>query len=401
LNPKNPNSDDKCTAPFYFIGIFKKREQRKTMLESVSAIIKSRNFPHVLLMFGEEEFLLEEAYTALVGAAVDNDGAGNGMQGFNFDVFDGGEMTSEALTQTASAFPMMAERRVVVVKHFEKMQMVRGGKVSGKASGKDAEKKSPFAAYIANPAPTTFLILLTDYDELNGLKMALGNTKMSEKAKKKLSSLKFPYNRIIEQCEWIEFPKIRESALPSWVAERFKLLGREIAPDACELLVAQSGESLRDLHNEIQKIITFAPDSTMFTRDEIASVIGASKNYNIFELQRAIGGKKLAKSLEITQRMLVAEKQELLIISMLTRYFTILWKLTEAITQTQSEFELGKTLGINSYFVPEYTAALKVYSRVAIEQAFYALCDADVAIKTSSQEGADVILQKMLMRIMK
>lgn len=356
------------------------------MIESIAPLIKSRKFPPILLLFGEEDFLVEEAANALIEAAVEK----NGMESFNFDSFDGSDLSAEALVEMSSAFPMMSERRVVVVRHFEKMNIGRG---------KDAEKKSPLTAYFRNPSPTTFLLLVAAQDELQGLKSAVTNPKQQEKAKKKLAALKFPFNVLVRECEWMEFPKMRESALSSWVSDRCKSLGREIVPDACELLVAQAGESLRDLHNEIQKIITFAPDKKRLTREDIAEVIGVSKNYNIFELQRTIGERNLPKALEITQRMLVVERQELLIISMLTRYFSILWKLTELMPQTQSPFELSKAVGIDQYFISEYIAALRTYSRGRIEKAFYALCDADIAMKTSTAEAGDVILQKMLMRI--
>ncbi len=356
------------------------------MLESIAPLVSAKRFPPVLLMFGEEDFLVEEASTALLEAAVEQ----NGMESFNFDSIDGTDITPEALVGMASAFPMMAERRVVVVRHFEKMNTGRG---------KDAEKKSPLSQYFRNPSPTTFLLLIAATDELQGLKSALSNAKQQEKAKKKLAALKFPYNLLIGECEWIEFPKMRDSGLPSWAAERFKRLGREIAPDACELLVAQAGESLRDLHNEIQKIITFAPNKKRLTREDIAEVIGVSKNYNIFELQRTIGERNLSKALEITQRMLVVDRQELMIITMLTRYFTILWKLSELAQQTQSPFEMSKSVGVDQYFIAEYLAALKKYPRNRIETAFYALCEADIAMKSTSVEGGDVILQKMLMKI--
>lgn len=357
------------------------------VLDSITSLVQSKTFPPVLLMFGEEDFLLDEALTALIGAAVEQ----NGMEQFNFDSFDGSDVTPEALVEMASAFPMMAERRIVAIRHFDKMNVGRG---------KDAEKKSPLTSYLRNPSPSTLLILATDAEELNGLKAAISAPKHQDKAKKKLAALKFPYNLLLQNHEWIEFPKIKESALPSWTANRFKALGREITPDACELLVAQAGESVRDLHNEIQKIITFAPNKQRLSREDITEVIGVSKNYNIFELQRAVGSRQLSKALEITQRMLVAERQELMIISMLTRYFMILWKLSEATQQTQNAFELSKAVDVNSYFIPEYLAAMREYPRSTIERAFYALCDADVVIKSSSAEGSDVVLQKMLMRIM-
>ncbi len=354
------------------------------MLESVASVIKSKKFPPILLMFGEEEFLLDEAYTLLVAAATDDDS----MAAFNFDTFDGSELTPDALVEMASAFPMMAERRVVVVKHFDKMNISRA---------KDAEKKSPLTRYFANPSPTTFLLLLASVPDLNGLKSAMSNSKQQEKAQKKLKAAKFPYNILLDKCEWMEFPKLYERDMPSWVANRFKSLKREIMPDACELLVAQSGESLRDLHNEIQKIITFVPDKPRITRDDIATLIGASKTYNIFELQKSVGAGKLPEAIEIMRRMLAVDRQELLIITMLTRYFLILWKLTDAVQITRNQYELGKSVEISPFFVPEYMAALQIYSPARIERSFFALREADVAVKSS--ESADIVLQKMLVKI--
>jgi DNA polymerase-3 subunit delta len=356
------------------------------MLESLKPLLAARTFPPVLLLFGEEEFLVEEATNALTAAAVDSS---DPMSSFNFDIFDGGDITPESLVEMCSAFPMMSARRVVVVKHFEKMTLKRT---------KDAEKKSPLTAYFTKPAPTTFLLLVADASELAGLKAALSNPKQQDKAKKKLAALKFPYNVLVQHGEWMEFPKLYERELPSWVATRFKSLGREIAPDACELLVAQSGESLRDLHNEIQKILTYVQDKRSIVREDIASVIGASKTANVFELQKAVGLRHISESIEIMRRMLAVDRQELLIISMLTRYFTALWKLTEAIRITRNQFELAKSVGISAFFVPEYLAALEHYPQHRIERSFLALCDADMAIKTSA-ESADIALQKMLIAI--
>jgi DNA polymerase-3 subunit delta len=356
------------------------------MLESLKPLITARNFPPVLLLFGEEEFLVEEATHALIEASVDNT---DPMSSFNFDVFDGGDLTPESLVEMCSAFPMMAARRVVVVKHFEKMTVKRG---------KDAEKKSPLTQYFQKPAPTTFLLLVADATELAGLRSALTNPKQQDKAKKKLAALKFPYNTLLQHGEWMEFPKLYDRELPSWVASRFKSLGREITPDACELLVAQSGESLRDLHNEIQKILTYVQDQRKISREDIANVIGASKTANVFELQKAVGLRQMGAAIEIMRRMLAVDRQELLIITMLTRYFAVLWKLTEATRITRNQYELAKAVNMSAFFVPEYLAALEQYPQSRIERAFLALCDADIAIKTSA-ESADTALQKMLMAI--
>ncbi len=355
------------------------------MIESIDNLISTGAFPPVLLMFGEEEFLLEEAYNRLIDTAVDKE-----TGAFNFDVLEGSDTAPETIVEMASAFPMMADRRVVAVKHFEKL-------TAGRSSSK-AEQSSPLAKYFTAPAPTTLLILLAAVPDLNGITSALGNTKQKAKGEKKLKGAKFPYNILLGKCAWIEFPKLYDRDIASWVAKRFKRYGREITPDACELLTAQAGTSLRDLHNEIEKILIYVQNKQKITRDDIMYLIGASKTYNIFELQKAVGLKNLSRSIEIMQRMLAVERQELLIVTMLTRYFTILWKLSEARQLSRDTFELGKTVGVSPFFLPEYTAALDKYHVRQIERAFHALCSADVAIKTSSGES-DITLQRMLTAI--
>ncbi len=354
------------------------------MIESIDNIISTGAFPPVLLMFGEEEFLLEEAYNRLVDAAVDKE-----TGAFNFDVLEGSDITPETIVEMCSAFPMMAERRVVAVKHFEKLASGRSSK---------AEQTSPLARYFAAPSPTTVLVLLASVSDLNGITSALGNTKQKAKGEKKLKNAKFPYNILLNKCAWVEFPRLYDRDIPSWVARRFKRHGREITPDACELLIAQAGTSLRDLHNEIEKILIYVQNKPKITRDDIMHLIGASKTYNIFELQKAVGLKNLSRSIEIMQRMLAVDRQELLIVTMLTRYFTMLWKLSEARHSSRDTFELGKTVGVSPFFLPEYTAALDRYHVRQIERAFHALCNADVAIKTSSGES-DIILQRMITAI--
>lgn len=356
------------------------------MINSIETLITTQNFPPVLLMFGEESFLLDEAYNKLIDAAVDKE-----TGAFNFDILEGSDTTPETVVEMSSAFPMMAERRVVVVKHFDKLVTGRGGA--------KAEQKSPLLSYFTTPSPTTMLILLASVPDLNGITTAQNNPKQKAKAEKKLKSAKFPYKLLLQHAAWMEFPKLYDRDIPSWVATRLKQHKRSITPDACELLIAQVGTSLRDLHNEIEKILIYVRDKAKITRDDVVHLIGSSKTYNIFELQKAVGQRNAARSVEIMQRMLSVDRQELLIITMLTRYFTILWKLCEARLTSRDNFELGRTVGISPFFLPEYLGAAEQYSVRHIENAFRALCDADYAVKTSSG-ASDIILQKMLLNIM-
>ncbi|MBS1538379.1 MAG: DNA polymerase III subunit delta [Bacteroidetes bacterium] len=353
--------------------------------ESLTALLASKPLPPIILLFGEEDFMLDEAYSKLIEKALVSD-----VSGFNFDTVDADNTTADAVITMANAFPLMAERRVVSVKNFEKY-------FSGRASKKN-EIKSPFTKYFQAPQPSTLLILRSSASELNGISSAVSNSKQTEKGQKKLATLKFPYDVLIEKAACLEFPKVYERDVPSWIARRLREKGREISPEAAEFLTAKVGNSLRELNNEIEKILIFLQNKKKITDEDISAVVGDSRIYNVFELQKAIGGRDLPRSLDIMFHMLAAEKQEILIISMITRYFVVLWKLSEASQQTRNHFELSKTVGISSFFIPEYLGALQKYSSKQLNNAFYALRDADLKLK-STNLPADIILQQCLLSI--
>lgn len=355
------------------------------MLESIAHIVKTKKFPPVLLLFGEEEFLVDEAYHALINAAVATE-----QDRIDFDTLDGETATVDAAVPMVSAFPFMSARRVVAIKNFEAMFTARGSKKE--------QNTSPFIKLLQEPPETTFLLLRANLKELNGLRNKLGNPKQQEQAKKQIAGLKFPFKTLIENGSWIEFPKIHERDIASWAANRLRERGKEIMPEAVEFLIAKAGASLRDTHNEIEKLLIFIQDKRRITPDDAASVVGASKTYNIFELQKAIGERNLQRSLSIMANMLAAERQEILIITMLTRYFLILFKLIEAAQATKNTFTLAQTMGISAFFIPEYLGALQRYSPAEIENAIFALAVADKTLKSTS-ESPQITLQKMLVAI--
>lgn len=359
-------------------------------LDSVRNIIHTKNFPPILFLFGEEEFLVDEATRQLVNSAQEA-----GMDEFNTDVLDGEDITPEQLVQMASAFPMMGTKRLVLVKRFDKV-------VSGRRSKNDT--KSQLAEYFRNPSPSTFLVLkVTDSrtvnEELKGIAAAFNNPKQRDKANEKVKKLKFPFNMAISHADWVEYPKLHERDIPSWIANRLKSMGYTISPQACELIVAQVGGSLRDISNEIEKILTYIENKTAVSEDDVMSVVGASRTYNVFELQRSVGERSVGKALDILLNMLRNDRQELLIISLLTRYFVALWKLTDARRLSTNSFELSKAIGVSSFFIPEYLSALNRYSPAEIERAFFALQTADRTIKSTSADVM-VVMQKMLLSIM-
>ncbi len=338
--------------------------------DSLETSLRHAKFDPVYLLFGDEEFLIEEACSRIIEAAVDES-----TRSFNFDLLYGSEVSTNDIIERASAYPLIAERRVVVVREIDRTFALRG----------KPDEHSPFARYMKAPAPTTVLVMTAATSDI----LSKG---------KNASSAKAPYNLIVDNATCVQFKKVYDRELPSWTAVRIRARGKDIAPDAIEMFVGYSGASLRVISNEIEKLFTFVEDRKRITVEDVRAVVGTSKVYNVFELQKAVGTKNLELAVEISERMIRVGEPPGLILTMLTRYFTILWRLIELRTRAKDQNELARSIGISTFFLNEYLAALSRYPMSHLRNAFEALLHADLALKSTRIEPA-LVLQIMLIAI--
>lgn len=273
---------------------------------SIQSILKSANFPNIILLFGQEEFLLDEAYDNLIAALVKTEN-----DKFNFDILDGDEHSQDQVASICSSFPMMSEKRIVVLKNIDKLFTGRSKK----------QESNALSNYLKNPSPNTVLILKTRYDKLNGVAK-----KMKASAPK---GIKYPFPYLLENHDFIEFPKKYDNEFPEWLTSRFKKYGKEISPDALQMVLAQSGESLRHLANEIDKIVVSYPEKSQITIEDINFLLGSSKNYTAADLQNAVGMRDLNKSLFILDRLMSVNEKDGKIVPFLSNFFISAWKLVE------------------------------------------------------------------------
>jgi len=337
--------------------------------ESLLTSLKHGKIEPVYFLFGDEEFLIDEALERIVDATVDPS-----TQSFNYDVFHGTEIALQDVIERSSAYPLMAERRVVVLKELDRAFALRG----------KPDANSSFARYLASPAPSTTLILTA----------ATGDFIKGK------GGAKAPYNLVIDHAPSVQFKKVYDRDLPSWTSDRIKKRGKEITPDAVELFIGYAGGSLRILNNEVEKLFTYVEEKKQITLEDVRAVVGASKTYNVFELQKAIGAKNLELAVEIAEKMLQAGESEQLILTMLTRYFTILWRLLELRSRTRDQNEMARGVGITPFFLNEYLAALSRYPMTHLRNAFESLLQTDLMLKTSNIPS-EVVLELLLISVVR
>ncbi|MCX6133379.1 MAG: DNA polymerase III subunit delta [Ignavibacteriales bacterium] len=320
---------------------------------------KSDHFAPIYLFHGEEDLLIDEGIQLIVSKALDE-----GTKGFNLDVVYGSKAEAKDVVAHATSFPMMSAKRVVVVKEFEKLATTEIA-------------KEIVSAYVNNPLESTVLVLVSIAPDFR----------------------KKPFTDLKKRAEVIECKPLYDNQVPAWIAERIKRQGREANAEACRLMQAYVGNSLRSLQNEIDKLFVFIGDRKKVNVEDIAAVVGATKGYTIFELQNAIGRKDAKESIRILERMLEAGQAPLMIIVMLTRFFTQLWKLSDMKARRMGEQEIAREIGVPPYYVKQYIEFRSNFDVDQIEQNFKALLEADTVMKSTSRDP-HLVLDLLVLSLM-
>lgn len=314
--------------------------------QDFQAVLAKKKFAPVLLFYGEEDFLIDECVRGVIESLLDE-----GMKAFNLDVLSGSKADMKEVLALASAFPMMSERRVVVVKEFEKLNADDAG-------------KERFTAYLENPLESTCLVLVAQQTDFR----------------------KRPYTDLKKNAELVECKPLYDNQVPDWIARRISEAGKSADPEACRMLHAYVGNSLRALQNEIDKLFIYVGEKKSIAVGDVTEVVGASKGFTVFELQNAIGRKDLKEALRILQAMLQSGQSPQMIIVMLTRFLNQLWKLGEIRRSRVPESEVAKSVGIHPYFLRQLSQFQANFTEDQIEHGYRALLEADTVLKSTMRD---------------
>jgi len=346
-------------------------EKEKLDFDTLRLAVKHKKFSPVYVFYGNEEFLIEESIKAVVENAIEE-----GLKEFNFNVVYGSEIDVQNLVSLLLLLPVMSQKRVVVMRNSEKFL----NKISRTKKEKDAEI---FINYLKKPNPETIFIIVLNEPDFE----------------------KEIYKKIFELAIVVELKAPYDWQIPSWIAKRVKergetppWKGKEITSEACKLLQAYVGNSLRDLDNEITKLFIFTGDKKKIDVEDVKQAVGLSRTFTVFDLQRAIGEKNLNLAITIVERMLQAGEFPPVILTMLTRYFTMLWKLNELRKTEKDPKKLAQSLQLSQFHIREYLYQLEKFKESEIKNAFKFLIEADELIKTSPVDDK-IVLSQMVYKI--
>jgi DNA polymerase III subunit delta len=299
--------------------------------EKIIAGWKKQQFKPIYWLEGEEDY-----YIDVVMDYAEHKILNESEAGFNLTVFYGRDADWSAVVNACRRYPMFSERQVVLLKEAQQM--------------KDIDK---LESYVDNPLAST--IFVVSYKE----KTLDGRTALSKTLKKK--------------AEVFTSKKIYDSKLPEWTAEMVQSRGYSIAQKALLLLVDHIGNDLSRIANEVDKVLVNLGGEKLITEDDIENYVGVSKEYNVFELQDALGKKDLAKAIKIINYFEGNPKAApiQMVLPALYNYFSKAYMLCAM--QGKDDKAAATAIGVNPFFIKDYYTIVRNYSFSGVEQALLLL----------------------------
>ena len=325
----------------------------------VTDIQKGHIHPIYFLM-GEEPYYIDK-----ISEFISNTILTEEERGFNQMTVYGRDVSIDDIVGHAKRYPMMAERQVVIVKEAQDLSRTIG----------------KLADYAENPQPTTVLVLCYKYKKLDK-RMKLGKV-------------------IAKNGVLFEGKRLYDNQVGDWIIKTLKSRGYAISPKASQMLVEYLGADLGKIDNELQKLQLIFPEGSTITPESIEENIGISKDFNNFELRKAIGMRDSLKAHRIVNYFAQNPKDNPIVVtvSLLFSYFSQILQYHGL--PDKSKGAVAKKLKVNPYFVNDYVIAARNYPMKKVSQVISLIQQTDVK---SKGVGANIsqgdLLKELLVKIM-
>ena len=328
--------------------------------EQIVADIRKKIYYPVYLLHGEEPYFIDQI-TDLIEEVVLTDTE----KEFNQTVIYGRDVNPGLIIDYAMRFPMMSNYQVVIVKEAQ-----------------DIDKIDELQPYVERPQKSTILVIAHKYRKIDQRKSF---AKLVDK------------NGVL-----FESAKIYENKIPAWIQEQIRSKGYTIAPQACQMLAEYLGNDLGRIINELQKLVINLPAGSMIDGAIIEKNIGISKDYNIFELQNALGKRDVMKANRIINYFAANPKlnPSVVVITLLFNYFMKVMIYHQL--EDKSKSNVASALSVGQWFIKDYEEAAENYTFRKLRAVIGILREADLRLKgvnnASTDEGE--LLKEIVYRIL-
>jgi DNA polymerase-3 subunit delta len=316
--------------------------------------LKAKKIKPIYLIMGEESYYIDQLVDYIEDHLLPEED-----KSFNQVVLYGRDVTVDQVLETAKRYPMMADKQLVIVKEAQDLKDIK-----------------LFENYAENPLETTVLVLAHKYKNV-------------------LKTTKF-YKNCVKNGVVLESEKIKDYKLSQWIEGFVKSKGYQILPKAALMLSEFLGNDLNKINNELNKLFIILKPNEPITPEAIEKNIGFSKDFNVFELQNAIGTKNEVKTLKIFQHFAQNSKEYPMVVisSMLFSYLSKILLYHGLPNKTDA----ASVLRISPYFVKDYQEAARNFPMRKVSNMINALKTLDIKSKgVGDNQVPDIDLYKDFM----
>jgi DNA polymerase-3 subunit delta len=286
--------------------------------------LKNKIYYPLYFLCGEEPYFIDQISDFIEENVLDET-----EKAFNQSILYGRDSDTENIIPVVKRYPMMASHQVVIIKEAQEMRKIED-----------------LQSYFENPLTSTVLVMCFKY--------------------KKIDKRRGFFKAIEKNGVYYESSRLYEDKIPDWIRNYLRQYNYTVTPKAAGLLTEYLGADLARITNEIGKLLINVPSPAEINEDHIEQNIGISKDYNIFELQKALGSRNILKANQIINHFAANEKDNPLVkvVSILNGFFVkvlMYHNLTD-----KSRNAVATALSVNPYFVTDYQTAAQNYGQEKI-----------------------------------
>jgi len=279
--------------------------------------LKKKIYHPIYFLMGDEGYFIDK-----ISDFIEKNVLTEEEKSFNLSVIYGQDIDIKSLITNARRYPMMANHQVIIVREAQRIKKIED-----------------LSTYVKNPLMSTILVICYKYNTIDGRK----------ELSKTINKTGVLFNS----------KKLYDNQLPEWINHYIKNRGYSISPQASALLAEYLGTNLSKVSGELEKLIISLPKGSDITPDIIEKNIGISKDYNIFELQDAIGERNFLKTNRIINHFSSDPNTYPLPKTIVNLYFYFMKLMAYNFLKDKSQ--AAAKLHVHPFFVKKYAAASKQY----------------------------------------
>lgn len=304
--------------------------------------IKNKVYHKIYFLAGEEPYFIDEITSMLENTVLDET-----AKSFNQTIIYGNDVNEKQIIDTCRAYPLIPDNyQLIIVKEAQNL-------------------KSPddLIPYFNNPLETTILVIAYKHKKVDKRKIFYKTLNKAKNAAVFLSD------------------KLRDYQIPKWIESELTKRGYSTSPMALMLMSEYLGTNLGTIINEINKLTISLKPGTKITEVEIENNIGISKDFNIFELERAMTNRDYLAAYRIIDYFESNPKDHPHIFntSMLHNYFVKV--IRYHYLRNQNKNVIASELGVSPYFIDDYKKAAATFPLQKIKEIISLILDMDLKCK--------------------